>query len=494
VEAIPAVIAVVDGDGTILDTNRAWRRFARMNGGTAMSTGRSANYLKVCDKVHGLNRQDAARFAAGIRAVAAGRKSLFSMEYACHSATEKRWFTGYVSPLGGKGDRRMVVAHVNITAAKLAEEKFRAVLESAPDAMVIVDQQGRIHLANRRAEEMFGYTRAELLTAKVEKLLPAAVRSAHVADRGDYAAEPSSRPMGAGLNLIARRKDGGEFPVEVSLSPLETESGLLVCSAIRDISERKKTEEAIQRLNAELEARVAARTSALLEANKSLQKAIEERRRLEDEIIEVSESERQRIAQDLHDDLGQQLAGIWCLSLAMEKKLEARSSPARAEAARIAGFLGKALALTRSLARGLHPVASEPGGLLTALHELAERSSELFKIRCSVACHKAVHIPDPTMATHLYRIAQEAVTNAVKHGHASRIQIALSRSLGKITLSVNDNGKGFRKPVPGHGGLGVRIMNYRAESLGGSLVFRARPRGGTSVVCTIPTAEDGFYQ
>lgn len=153
----------------------------------------------------------------------------------------------------------MVVAHVNITAVKLAEEKFRTVLESAPDAMVIVDKEGKIQLVNQQAERLFGYARKDFIGKNVEMLMPAGFRHGHVAYREDYMAEPSARHLRGGMTFSARRKAGSAFPAETSLSPLETATGPLVCSVIRDLTERKKAEDAIQTLNAKLEDRVAAR-------------------------------------------------------------------------------------------------------------------------------------------------------------------------------------------------------------------------------------------
>jgi PAS domain S-box-containing protein len=357
--------------------------------------------------------------------------------------------------------------------------------------MVIVDRSGTIRMANRQTQRLFGYTRTELIGRTVEMLMPEGFRRTHVVERKGYTAAPSSRPMGiVGMTLSGRRKDGSDFPVEIGLSPLHTGTETLVCSVIRDITRRKKAEEEIRALNTELEARVAARTAALQSSNEALRQAIEDRRRLEGEIIGISESERQRIAQDLHDDLGQQIAGVWFMSLSLQKNLEMSSSPEAGSAARIAGILGKALDLTRSLARGLHPVTSEPGGLVTALNELAARSSELFKIRCRVVCRSSVISMHPTTATHLYRIAQEAVTNAVKHGAAKHVDIMLSSSPGKIVLTVNDDGNGAKQPFSGNTGMGVRIMKYRAETLGGTLAFRTGRRGGTSVICTVPNAAE----
>jgi PAS domain S-box-containing protein len=152
-----------------------------------------------------------------------------------------------------------------------SEMKFRELVETAPDAIVIAGGLGRIVIANAQAEQMFGYTREELLGRPVEMLLPERVRDAHVHHRAAYHSAPRTRPMGAGLDLLGRRKDGSEIPVEISLSPLQTDGGLLVTSVIRDVTDRKRAEEEIKRLNQDLERRVVERTADLEAANKELE-------------------------------------------------------------------------------------------------------------------------------------------------------------------------------------------------------------------------------
>ena len=213
---------------------------------------------------------------------------------------------------------------------------------------------------------------------------------------------------------------------------------------------------------------------------------ITERKGLEEAILEISAREQRRIAQDLHDGLGQHLTGIAFMSKVLEAKLSDKTLPEAVEAAQIVKMVNQAIDNTRQLARGLHPVAAEPLGLMSALKKWASEVEALFHIGCNFRCEKQIAIHDANMATHLYRIAQEAVNNAIRHGKTKNIVIRLSGKSGIGTLSIQDDGEGFPKQPASPPGVGLNIMNYRADIVGGSLKVQPNQDHGITVTCTFP--------
>lgn len=217
---------------------------------------------------------------------------------------------------------------------------------------------------------------------------------------------------------------------------------------------------------------------------------ITERKRLEKELLEISDQERRRLGQDLHDGLCQHLAGIELMSQVLEQKLAAKSKGDAARAADIARHVREAIAQTRLLARGLSPVTLESEGLSSALLELAGNTEKMFGVSCRVEVAGNMPIPNLPLAvaTHLYRIAQEAVSNALKHGRASEILIRFEPGPGRATLRVIDNGGGLPASGPKPAGMGLRIMRYRASMIAGSLSVEPGPSAGVVVACSVPIA------
>jgi PAS domain S-box-containing protein len=213
---------------------------------------------------------------------------------------------------------------------------------------------------------------------------------------------------------------------------------------------------------------------------------VTERKVLEETILEISAREQRRIGQDLHDGLGQHLTGIAFMSKVLEEKLSDKSLPEAVEAAQIVKMLNQAIDNTRELARGLHPVAAEPLGLVSALKKWASEVEGLFHIGCRFQCEKPLPILDVNLATHLYRIAQEAVNNAMRHGKSRNIVIGLSGKNGAGTLTIQDDGEGFSEKQTGQPGVGLSIMNYRADMVGGSLKVQPNEGRGVTVTCMFP--------
>jgi PAS domain S-box-containing protein len=211
---------------------------------------------------------------------------------------------------------------------------------------------------------------------------------------------------------------------------------------------------------------------------------ITERKRLEEEILAISEREQRRIGRDLHDDVCQRLAGIQLLGDVLQRDLSSKAKPEAEQAGLIAARIRDAIVNTRNIAHGLSPVALESNGLMAALQELAENSGKLFQIGCECRFEGSVEVDDNTVATHLYRIAQEAVTNAVKHGGAKEIVIDLAESEDNFILTITDDGLGLPENFARSQGSGLQIMNYRAATIGGSLKFRRAAGRGVCVSCS----------
>jgi signal transduction histidine kinase len=218
----------------------------------------------------------------------------------------------------------------------------------------------------------------------------------------------------------------------------------------------------------------------------ALVRDVTDRQQMERELLDISHREQMRIGQDLHDGLGQHLTGISFLCRALEKKLAARSLPEAAEAAEVVRLVIQALSQTRSLARGLFPVELESNGLVAAFRQLATNVETVFSISCVLACDESTSVADQHVATHLFRLAQEAISNAVRHGKAKRVVVELKEQNGRGILAIHDDGAGFIRDAEPSAGLGLKIMQYRAQKIGGTLVVESSPGTGTVVTCDFP--------
>lgn len=324
-------------------------------------------------------------------------------------------------------------------------------LDAAPDGFIVVDADGLIVWANQTAHQLFGYEEAELPGRAVDELVPERLRMAHTMHRADYGENPRGRSMGLGLNLLARKKDGVEFPVEISLSPLVTPAGMLVVVIIRDVTERKALEEAHILLRGELEA----------------------------------ERERDRIAMDLHDGVMQD---IYAVALGLELALDAGEDPDHADAKvveRAIDQLHEVIRSIRSFIFDLRP-RQFSGSLSEALSNLAEEFNKNSQIETVAQIEEGPEV-DTAISVAVYHIAHESLSNVQKHAHAGHVTVRLSYTDGTGRLEVLDDGQGFDATVsPPEGHHGMRNMASRARAINAEFSVRSGQGEGTRLSVTFP--------
>ena len=332
-------------------------------------------------------------------------------------------------------------------ALRESEGRNRAILETTVDAVITADADGIVLSFNRAAEQIFGYEAGEVIGQNLMMLMPPPYREEHDGYIRSYHETGRRKIIGIGREVTGLRKDGSTFPMDLAVSEVRLPDRVIFTGIIRDITER---------------------------------------RRLEQEILQISDQERRRIGQDLHDGLGQMLTGIGLISQNLARKLKANGMPGADEVTEITDLIREADQFARALAKGLVPVELEANGLTAALQRLTENAERLFAITCTFEEVGAVPLHDSNAAIHLYRIAQEAVSNAVKHGKASHVRVSLALGDEQVRLHVQDDGIGFPEELPKERGMGVRIMQYRARIIGATLEIWRDPAGGTVLTCTQP--------
>jgi PAS domain S-box-containing protein len=349
---------------------------------------------------------------------------------------------------------------IQLVKRRRAEARFRQVVETAPTAMLMIGQDGAIVLVNAHIERLFGYSRQELLGQPVELLVPESARGRHPTNRERFFAKPDARPMGAGRDLFGLRKDGSEFPVAIDLSPLRTGQGLFVLASVTDLTERRMVEDRLRANQRELQL-------------------------LARRLLEAQETERSRIARELHDDLNQSLALV-----SMEMDLLAGSLPgsptAAAERVReLSGRIKELSSAVHDLSHQLHPSKLEHMGLVAAVRGLCQELRHSHALDVTFT-----HDPDPgtvppAAALCLYRIAQEALRNVIKHSGSQRATVSLTGTEDTLQLRITDDGIGF-DPAAVTEGLGLVSMRERLSLIGGTIAIDSRPSGGTRIDVRIP--------
>jgi len=329
---------------------------------------------------------------------------------------------------------RYSVQHAaTLKALQKSHERFRLLFERSMDAILISNDQGQFVEVNGAACRLLGLS-PELLLARTWNDV--------FAQNVHQTTERRSETLGE-LSFI--KPDGERSFIEISSTQLAADLNL---SILRDLTER---------------------------------------RNLEREIQEISEREQRRLGQDLHDGLGQSMTGIAFLAKVLQQKLQARQIEEAEAAGNIASLINEALSQTRRLSRGLCPVVLDSNDIEAALEQLAENLRTLFSISCELHCDPTIKIADNAVAVHLYRIAQEAATNAIKHGHAKYILLSLAGNGSRVILKIKDDGTGFPSAPKGKG-MGLRVMHHRARMIGATISVRQPKEGGITVTCSISRA------
>jgi PAS domain S-box-containing protein len=320
-------------------------------------------------------------------------------------------------------------------ALRRREERHRRIIQTALDGFARVDANCHFLEVNEALCRLLGYTREELLNTNAREIEG---RSAEpdlcnwILQQGELCTRFFTQ---------VRRRDGALLDVEISLH----REGEEIFGFVHDITQQ---------------------------------------RRLEREVLEISEDERRRFGRDLHDGLGQQLTALELMSHTLERELNSAAPELASSAEEIAKHTRRAIAQTRQLAHGLAPVALEAEGLMVALNDLATLTARTG-VECELECVAPVTLEDPAAATHLYRIAQEAVNNALKHAKAKRITLRLQDLRHAVELTIEDDGVGLTTK-PSQPGMGLQVMDYRARLIGGRLDVSSEPGKGLRLVCSLP--------
>jgi signal transduction histidine kinase len=253
---------------------------------------------------------------------------------------------------------------------------------------------------------------------------------------------------------------------------------------------RAKSEAELRCAHEELEARVERRTADLKEANRKLENVIEERKRLENELLEIAENERRRIGFDLHDDLGQKLTGVSLMAKGLEIKLSGQQHPCADQARKIQALLEEITQRTHDLARNLSSIDAQGDDAASVLTGLAGNVEQMFAIRCECIVKGNVPVLPQHTTVQLYKISQEAVSNSIKHGRAKRVSITLAADDSEISLTIRNDGVPFSPPADPNKRMGLRIMNYRASTIGATLEIRPLNENGTILTCLLPLTKE----
>lgn len=331
-------------------------------------------------------------------------------------------------------------------ALRRSESYLRSIVNTAADAIITIDAHGTIETFNPAAERMFGYVAAEVVGRNVSILMPLPYRNEHDGYIVRYLKTGGARAIGVRPEVSGLRKDGTTFPLDIAVSRMGNRH---FAGILRDISDR---------------------------------------RRFEWRTAESQLEERRHLAQELHDEIGGHMTGLGLLAQSLQAELAKRGEvPLAAKAQEVAQSISDAHQRLRSVVRGLMPpIEAGREGLITALRNLAEQYQNTSEVTCRFQCDPPVYVEDSMIALHLFRIAQEAVNNALRHGQPKLITVRLGRLAQHLELVVADDGRGLQEVPSGHAGIGLESVRQRVRLLGGECSIQSGEGGGTAVRCRVP--------
>lgn len=327
-------------------------------------------------------------------------------------------------------------------------ETFQILAETLREGIVLANTDGMIQFVNPALERLFGYKRSELIGQTVKRLMPPEHSLGHDKYIKNYLQSGIPKIIGSSRQLMAMHKNGSRFPIYLSLGDINTSSARLFAGVIMDLSEQQQ---------------------------------------LQREVLDIPAREQRRIGQELHDGLGQQLTGLGLLATSLMNKA---SKPEYQLATQLASGLREAISQVRALSRGLIPVNIDAEGFINALEALIADIRSQTNISIVLIINDRVLISDNSSAMHLYRIAQEAVNNAIKHAKASRIEVSVGLEDERGRLSITDNGVGMKQFQDLSQGLGLRIMKHRCGLIDAEMHIESSYAEGTEIRCYFPVEDD----
>jgi PAS domain S-box-containing protein len=363
--------------------------------------------------------------------------------------------------------------------------RFQAMAEHVPVFIYTTDAAGESDFMNQR---FLDYTCLSAESARGTGWMNALHPEDYAAVRRNWQSSVAERTPFA-MTFRIRAADGSSRWFRCAAHPVNDERGQVTkwFGSCVDIDDLMRVQADLAGVNERLEERVMARTTELATANKELHHEFKERQRLEHEITEISEQERRSLGEALHEGVCQHLAGVVMMATTLSDVFEQKADAEMASRLKeIASLIRSAASDARDVAKGLHPVDVDADGLVAALRDLAAQFDVPGQTRCALHCSEPVPVHDNEVSMHLYRIVQEAVSNAAQHAHARKISIHLGIQQGTIRLFITDDGKGMPASLEPGEELGLKLMRYRASSIGATLTIEARAGGGTVVKCSLP--------